>query len=80
MSCSMLESHLEEFNTDRWIFEECTHKNGGSSREELILKISAEDKNGGRETGATELGEGQRRSMCLLSINQFANPGGIVQL
>lgn len=79
----MPESHLEEFNTEknsRWIFEECTHKNGASSREELILKISVEEKTGDREIGAIQLGEGQRRSMCLLSINQFANPGGILQL
>lgn len=27
-----------------------------------------------------QLAEGQSRSMCLLSINQFANPGGILHL
>lgn len=45
-----------------------------------MLKMFVEEKNGDREIGAIQLGEEQRRSMCLSSINQFANPGGILQL
>lgn len=54
--------------------------NGAGNREELILKIAVEEKTGDREIGTVQLGEGQRRSMCLLSINQSVNPGGILQL
>jgi len=39
-----------------------------------------EEKNGDEEIEAIQFGEGQRKSMCLLSINQFANPCGILQL
>lgn len=44
----MLESHLEEFNTEKTLHESLkmslTKKNSASSREELILKISVEEK------------------------------------